>query len=98
MVTIHSSEQFAFSHIEGIILGASEEIDEVAGEACDRDVDRIGDIGDRASEDHTAGMYGIGFTAGSLARVAARDRMDGLGIEIGSDKELTEDRRMVICD
>ena len=30
-------------------------------------LDRIGEIGDRASEGQAAGVYGAGFTAGSLA-------------------------------
>ena len=39
-----------------------------AGGANSMDVDRIGEIGDRASEEQAAGVYGAGFTAGTLAR------------------------------
>ena len=38
------------SHIEGITLGAGEEVDEVAGEAGGMGVDGIGEVGDWASE------------------------------------------------
>ena len=41
---------FSLSHTEGIPLGAGEEIDEVSGGAGGMDVDRIGEVGDRASE------------------------------------------------
>ena len=34
--------------IEGITLGAAEEVDEVAGGANDMDVDRIGEVGQAA--------------------------------------------------
>ena len=55
-------------HIEGIItLGAGEEVDEVAGGARGMDVDRRGEVGDRASEGQAAGVYWAGFTAGSMA-------------------------------
>ena len=43
-------------------------------------------------------MYGTGFTAGSLARVGARDKMLRPGIEVGSDKKLKEVRRMAVQD
>ena len=55
----------SFPHIEGITLGADEEVDEVDGEASGMDVDRIGEVGDRASERQTAGVYGAGFTVGA---------------------------------
>ena len=58
---------FSLSHIEGIKLGAGE----FAGGDSDMGLDRIGEIGDRASEGQAAGVYGAGFTAGSLARVGA---------------------------
>ena len=45
---------FSLSHIEGIILGAGE----VAGGASGMGVVRIGDVGNRASEGHAAGVYG----------------------------------------
>ena len=31
-------------------------------------VDKIGEVGNRASEGEAAGVYGAGFTAGSVAR------------------------------
>ena len=51
-------------HIEGIAVGAGEEVDEVAGGAFSMSMDRIGEVGDRASEGQAAGVYGTGFTAG----------------------------------
>ena len=41
-------------HIEGITLGAREEVDEVAGGVGGMCADRIGEIGDRASERQAA--------------------------------------------
>jgi hypothetical protein len=41
---------FSLSNIEVITLDAGEEVDEVAGGASGMGVDRIGEIGDRASE------------------------------------------------
>ena len=38
-------------------------------------VDRIGEVGDRASEGQAAGVYGAGFTEESLAKVGARGGM-----------------------
>jgi hypothetical protein len=51
-VDIHYSGQtiFSLAHIEGITLGAGEEVDEVAGRARGMGVDGIGEVGDRASE------------------------------------------------
>ena len=48
---IHSSGQTvpSLSHVEGITLGAGEEVDEVAGGASGMGVNRIGEIGDCAS-------------------------------------------------
>ena len=68
-VAIHSSGQTisSLAHIEGITLSAGDEVDEVAGGAGGMGVDRIGEVGDRASEGQAAGVYGAGFTAGSLA-------------------------------
>ena len=63
-VPIHSSGCLA--HIEGITLSAGEEVD-VAGGAGGMDVDGIVEVGDRASEGQAAGVYGAGFTAGSMA-------------------------------
>ena len=67
------------SHIEGITLGAYEEVDEVAGGASGMDAGRIGEIDDWASEGQAAGVYGAGFTAGSLVGKGARgwDEWDG---------------------
>ena len=73
-MAIHSSGETVFSptHIEGITLGADEEVDEVAEGSSGMGVERIGEIGDRASERQVAGMYGTGFTAMCLARKGAR--------------------------
>ena len=51
-MAIHASGQtiFSLAHIEGITLGAGEEVDEVAGGASGMGVDRIGEVGDQASE------------------------------------------------
>ena len=35
-------------------------------------MDRISEIGDKVSEGQAAGVYGMGFTAGSLTRVGTR--------------------------
>ena len=69
-MAIHSSGQivFSFSHIEGTTQGAGEEVDEVARGASSMGVDKIGEVGDRASEEQAVGMYGVGFTVRSLAR------------------------------
>ena len=47
LVAIHSSGQtiFSLAHIEGITLGAGEEVDVVAGGADGMDVDGIGEVG-----------------------------------------------------
>ena len=77
---MHSSGKtfFSFHHIEGITLGAGEEI--VIGGANDMGVDRIGGLGDRSSERQTAGVYGISSTAGSLTRIEARGESSGTGV------------------
>jgi hypothetical protein len=95
-LAINSSGQtiFSLTHIEGITLIAGEEVDEVAGGASGMGVDRIGEVGDRASEGNAAGVYGTGFTEGSLARKAARGGTRGTGNKVSSDKELTEVGRM----
>ena len=51
LVAIHSSGQTisSLAHIEGITLGAGEEVD-VTGRAGGMGVDGIGEVGDRASE------------------------------------------------
>ena len=69
-MAIDSSGQtiFSLAHIEGITLGAGE----VAGGAGGMGVDGIGEVGDRASEGQAAGVYGAGFTVGSLAGKGAR--------------------------
>ena len=68
-VAIHSSGQTisSLAPIEGITLSAGEEVDEVAGGAGGMGVDGIGEVGDRASEGQAVGVYGAGFTAGSMA-------------------------------
>ena len=45
-------------------------------------VDRIGEVGDRASERQAAGVYGAGFTAKSLARKGARGGTRGMGNKV----------------
>ena len=52
-VAIHSSSGqtiFSLDHVEGITLDTGEQVDEVAGGASGMGVDRIGEVGDRASE------------------------------------------------
>ena len=58
-MAIHSSWQtiFSLTCIEGITLGAGEEVDEVAGGACGMGVDRIAEVGDKASEGQAAGVW-----------------------------------------
>ena len=50
-MAIYSSGQtiFSLAHVERITLGAGEEV-EVAGGTSSMGVDRIGEVGDRASE------------------------------------------------
>ena len=78
-MAIHSSIQtvFGFTHIEGITLGAGEEVDKVAGGASGMGIDRIGEVRDRASEGQTVRVYGASFTVGSLARIGARGGIRG---------------------
>ena len=38
-------------------MGAGEEVDEVAGGASGKGIDRIGEVGDRAREGQAAGVY-----------------------------------------
>ena len=99
-MAIHSSGQaiFSFAHMEGITLGAGEEVDEVAGGASGMGVDRIGKTGDRDSEGQSTRVYGTCFTAGSLTRVGVRGGMRWLGIKVSYDKEMTEVRKMVEGD
>ena len=59
------------------------------GQVLHQGVDRIGEIGDRASEGQATGVYGTGFTTISLARKGARSGLMGTG-NVSSDKELTE--------
>ena len=55
-------------------------------------LDGIGEVGgDRASAGQTAGIYGAGVAAKSLARLGA---WDWLRIKVGSDKEFTEIKRV----
>ena len=89
---------FLVSHIEGITLGAGEEVDDVAGGASGMGVDRIGETSDRASEGQAPEVYGTDFTARPLARIGVRDRMQVPRIEFGSDEKLTEVRTMTECD
>ena len=96
-MAIHSSGQTAFSltHIEGIALGADEEVDEVARGANGMGVDRIGEVGDWASEGQAAGVYGAGFTAGSLA---GKSVSGGTKNKVSINKELMEAGRMAEGD
>ena len=73
-MAIHSSGQTVpgLFHIVGITLVAGEEVDEVAGGAGGMGVDRIGEVGNRVSEGHAAGVNGAGFTARSLTGKRAR--------------------------
>jgi hypothetical protein len=66
-VAIHSSGQtiFSLAHLEGITLGAGEE-EQVAW------VWIGGDVGDRTSEGQAAGVFGAGFSGGSLAASGTR--------------------------
>ena len=93
-MAIHSGGQtvFGLSHIKGITLGAGEEVDKVAGGASGMGV------GDRASEGQAAGVYGSGFTVGSLARKGARDGTRGMGDKVSIYKELIEVRRVAEGD
>ena len=61
-------------------------------------MDRIGEFGDRASEIQAAGVYGAGFTVGSLEGKGARSGMRGMGNKVSFDKELLEVRRMAEGD
>jgi len=70
----------SLSHIEGITLGASEEVDEVAGGASGMGVGRISEVGDRARERQAAGVFGAGFILGPLERNGARgESLDSFG-------------------
>ena len=71
-MAVHSSGQtiFSFTHKEGITLDTDEEEDEVAGGASSIGVDKVGEVGNRASEGQAAGVYGTGYTMGSLVREA----------------------------
>ena len=73
-MAIHSSGQTisSLAHIEGITLGTGEEVDVVAGGVGGMDVDGIGEVSDWASKGQAAGVYGVGFTAGSLAGKGVR--------------------------
>ena len=55
----------------------------------------IGEVGDRTNEGQAAGMYGAGFTAGSLAGKGARV---GTGDKVRIDKELMEVGRVAEGD
>ena len=99
---IYASRQttinFSFTLIEAITLSAGDKVDEVAGGASGMDVVRICEIGDWANEGQAVGVYGRGFTAGSLVEVGARDRTWELGIEVDSNEELMEIGRMAERD
>ena len=81
LVTIHSFIS-SLAHIEGITLGAGEEVDEVAGGAGGMGVDGIGEVGVWISEGQAAGVYGAGFIAGSLAGKGSRGGTRGTGDKV----------------
>ena len=56
------------------------EVVEVAGGENGIGVGRVGVVSDRACEGQAAGVYGTGFTVGSLAKRGARNGMWGLGV------------------
>ena len=68
---IHSSGQtvLSLSHIEGITLGADEEVDEVAGGANIMGLDRIGEVGNRARKDRLLARF--------YSRVSGKERSQG---------------------
>ena len=59
-------------------------------------VDRIGEVGDLASVGQAAGVYGGGFTAGSLSGKGARGGTRGAENKVSSDKELVEVGRIYL--
>ena len=77
---IHSSGQTisSLAHIEGITLSASEEVNEVAGGAGGMGVDGIGEVGDRASEEQAAGVYGAGYVILCLTSYPACEGVQGI--------------------
>ena len=81
-MAIHSSGQtiFSLTHIEGITLGAGEEVDKVAGGASG-----MGVVGDRASEGQDAEMYGAGLV---LQRSLWQGKESGVGRRDGEQGEL----------
>ena len=88
-MAIHSSGQtiFSLAHIEGITLGAGE----VAGGASAWV--SMGSVRLVTGLVNT-GVYGEGFTAGSLAGKRTRGGTRGTGNKVSSDKELMEVGRM----
>ena len=70
---------FDFIHIEHVTLSAS-----------DMGVDTIDEVGDKASKEQAAGVYGADFTLDSPVRVGARGETMGLGIKISFDKQLSQ--------
>ena len=70
-------------------MGAGRRIYEVAERASGMGFDRVDEVGDRTNKGQTDGVYGTGYTEGSLARVGLWDEMRGPEVEIGSDKQWT---------
>ena len=99
-MAIHSSGLtiFSLAYIERITLGAGEEVDKIAGRTNGMGVDRIGEVVTELVKDRLLFIYRTVFTVESLARVGARNRMWRLGVEVGSDEELTKVRRMGECN
>ena len=48
-------------------MQGGDKISQVAGKASNMRLYGIGEVGNRASEGQAAGVYGAGFTAGSMA-------------------------------
>ena len=71
-------------------MAAAEEVDEVAGGASDKGVDRIVEGGDSARGGQAAGVYRACFKAGSLARKGAKGGTRRTEDKVSSDKELME--------
>ena len=56
------------------------------------------EVGDKTSEEQVAGVYGAGFTAGSLTGKGARGGTRGTRNKVSFDKELMGVRRMAEGD
>ena len=70
--------------------------DEISGGASGIAVDRVGEVGNRASEEQSTWVYGASFYNWISGKVGVMGTW-GLEIEVGSDMELTEMGRMAEC-